>query len=135
MNIKKHGQSTPPSGGRQQQALPNQKQPKHQVQPRRNIRHPALCVFFTAVWLVFFLFVLLPWQIHHRSSWSFSKSVGHDYNFYKGALASLFTSSDPAPEQFFPPEEPSVTTSLPNPISTKVFPEPEPQPKMSTEQT
>ncbi|KAI0969665.1 nucleoside diphosphate kinase [Xylaria arbuscula] len=130
---KKHSGITPPPGSNTapatqpaQPALPNQQQPKHQVQPHQTVRHPALCVFFTSIWLVFFLFFLLPWQIHDRPGWSFPKSVAHDYQIYKGAVSSLFTSSDHESELLVPP---STTPSSTPPLI------PEPEPKMSTEQT
>ncbi|KAI3321763.1 nucleoside diphosphate kinase [Xylariaceae sp. AK1471] len=129
---KQHSQSTPPSGPRPAHALPNQRPPKHHVLPRQSVRHPALCVFFTTIWLVFFLFFLLFWQVYDRPSWSFSRSIKYDYHNYKGAFSSLFTSSDPAPEQFEAPL--SVTASLlPDLIPEKAVPEP--RYKMSTEQT
>ncbi|KAI8947054.1 nucleoside diphosphate kinase [Xylaria longipes] len=134
MDNKKHGQFTPPSrpntAQATQPALANQRRPKQQeVQPRRSVRHPALCVFFTTIWLVFFLFFLLPWQVHNRPGWSFPKSVKHDYNIYKGAVGSLFASAHHTSD-LVPNEEPRSITPLlpPNPI-------PEPQHKMSTEQT
>ncbi|KAI1310166.1 nucleoside diphosphate kinase [Xylaria venustula] len=133
---KKHSGITPPPGSSTapatqpaqpaQPALPNQQRPKHQVQPRQTVRHPALCVFFTSIWLVFFLFFLLPWQIHDRPGWSFPKSVAHDYQIYKGAVSNLFTFSDHESELLVPP---STTPSSPPPLI------PEPEPKMSTEQT
>ncbi|KAI1429589.1 nucleoside diphosphate kinase [Xylaria sp. FL1777] len=132
---KKHSGITPPSGSSTAQAaqpaLSNQQGPKHQMQPRQNVRHPALCVFFTSLWLVFFLFFLLPWQIHDRPGWSFPKSVKHDYHIYKEAFGSLFASAhhEPEPELLVPLEGLlSTTSSLPPP-------NPEPQHKMSTEKT
>ncbi|KAI1284678.1 nucleoside diphosphate kinase [Xylaria sp. FL0933] len=133
---KKHSDITPPAGSRTvpatQPALANQQRPKQQeVQPRQSIRHPALCVFFTSIWLVFFLFFLLPWQIYDRPGWSFPKSVKHDYHIYKGAISGLFTSEYQEVEVLVPPAEPLSTTSYtpPTPLI------PEPQPKMATEQT
>ncbi|CAJ2507341.1 Uu.00g085270.m01.CDS01 [Anthostomella pinea] len=115
---------------------PNHGPPKHQIQPRprRGLRHPALCVFFTTIWLVFFLLFILPWQVHDRQGWNFSKSVKHDYNTYKGALGSLFTSPASSPEHPIPGSL-SVTTTPPSPDSILEKAVPEPEFKMSTEQT
>ncbi|KAI0443558.1 nucleoside diphosphate kinase [Xylaria telfairii] len=135
MDNKKHGHFTPPSGPNtaqaSQPALANQRRPKQQVQPRRrNVRHPALCVFFTTVWLVFFLLFLLPWQVYHRPGWSFPKSVKHDYHIYKGAVSGLFASAHHTSDLVVPNEEPrSIIPLLPS------RPNPESQHKMSTEQT
>ncbi|TGJ79528.1 hypothetical protein E0Z10_g9235 [Xylaria hypoxylon] len=131
---KKRVHFTPPQGSTRAPAmlaLANRRSPKHQLQPRRRVRHPALCVFFTTTWLVFFLFFLLPWQIHDRPGWSFPKSVKHDYHIYKGAISSLFIFAHHEPEPVVVPfEEPPLSTpsSSPPPI-------PEPQHKMSNEQT
>ncbi|KAI0913286.1 nucleoside diphosphate kinase [Ustulina deusta] len=132
---KKHSRVAPPSGSSTaeaaQPALSNQRRPKHQVQPRHSaVRHPALCIFFTSIWLVFFLFFLLPWQIHDRPGWSFPQSVKHDYHVYKGAISSLFASSHHEPALLVPPEGPPSTTPPPPPP-----PIPEPQHKMATERT
>jgi hypothetical protein len=124
---KTHGQSTPPSSRPAQPALPNQSPPKQQMQPRRRVRHPALCIFFTTIWIVFFLFFLLPWQIYDRPDWSFTHSVKHDFQTYKGVFSSLFTCPNITPGHF-------VTASLlPDPTLQKTVSKP--QHKMSTEQT
>ncbi|KAI0551173.1 nucleoside diphosphate kinase [Xylaria curta] len=132
MADKKHGQVTPPSGSNAatQPALANQRRPKQQVQPRCSVRHPALCVFFTTIWLVFFLFFLLPWQVHHRPGWSFPQSVKHDYRIYTGAVSSLFASAHHTSDLLVPNDEQESITPLsrPKPIS-------ESRPNMSTEQT
>ncbi|KAI0490391.1 nucleoside diphosphate kinase [Xylaria cf. heliscus] len=138
MDSKKHGRFTPPSGPNTTQAakpaLANQQRPKQQVQPRRSARHPALCVFFTTIWLVFFLFFLLPWQVHHRPGWNFPQSVKHDYHIYKGALSGLFASAHYTSDLVVPIEEPrSIIPLLPSPPNPD--PDPEPQHKMATEQT
>ncbi|KAI0471759.1 nucleoside diphosphate kinase [Xylariaceae sp. FL0804] len=105
-----------------------------QQQPRHRVRHPALCVFFTTTWLGFFLLFLLPWQVHDRQGWKFSKSVKHDYNIYKGAVASLFHTPTPQTED---PIEHLVVTStppLPSPVPEKAVQPPE-HTMSSTEQT
>ncbi|KAI0024477.1 nucleoside diphosphate kinase [Xylariomycetidae sp. FL0641] len=71
----------------------NQFLPKHHTKPRRRLRHPLLCIFCTALWIIFFLFFLLPWQVPDRKGWTFTKSVAHDYKNYKGAVTSLFIGS------------------------------------------
>ncbi|KAI0205248.1 nucleoside diphosphate kinase [Astrocystis sublimbata] len=131
MDAKKHGRATPPSAPNAaragQAALANQQRSQQQVQPRSGsrVRHPALCVFFTTVWLVFFLFFLLPWQLHHRPGWNFHKSVKHDYHIYKGAVNSFFASAHETPDIVVPQQEPPSPPDL-------VF---DTQPKMSNEQT
>ncbi|OTA99913.1 hypothetical protein M426DRAFT_324724 [Hypoxylon sp. CI-4A] len=100
-------------------------QPNESLLPR-HARHPALYLFFTSLFLVFFLFFLFPWQTQpDRQGWTFSQSLKHDLSNYKGAL-------------FSSPSTLTITTTIdrlvdptPPPIQEAVLPEP----KMSNEQT
>lgn len=98
-------------------------------QPRRSVRHPALSIFFVSFGLAFFLLFLLPWHIHDRPGWTFSRSVKYDYHIYKGAISSLLFSSSTSCHH---ESEPALSV---NPTSLPSRPIPESQHKMSTEQT
>ncbi|KAI6086983.1 nucleoside diphosphate kinase [Hypoxylon rubiginosum] len=89
-------------GGRHSTASHAKPGQKPQQQPNgrflglmpRHARHPALYLFCTSLCLLFFLFFLFPWQTQpERQGWSFSHSVKHDINNYKGALARIFPPS------------------------------------------
>ncbi|KAI1075638.1 nucleoside diphosphate kinase [Whalleya microplaca] len=102
----------------------------------RHGRHPALWVFFTSLWLAFFVLFLLPWQTQDRQGWNFTRSVKHDLNIYKGALTSFFSSSSANT----PPDHPiqgqvSIITTTPPQASLPEQPVPNTESNMSTEQT
>ncbi|KAI1640544.1 nucleoside diphosphate kinase [Biscogniauxia mediterranea] len=90
---------------------PNQHPPGDGRLPRRGLRHPALCIFLTTICILFFLFFLLPWQVHDRQAWNFPKSLT--------ILSPLSTSSQPSLDQPVPGPV-VVTTTPPSNSSSKM---------------
>ncbi|KAI0834630.1 nucleoside diphosphate kinase [Hypoxylon sp. FL0890] len=118
-------------GGRRHNSESHSKPNRQQPNKPRHANHPALRYLFfslSSLCLIFFLFFLFPWQTQpDRQGWTFSQSVKHDINNYKGAL-------------FPSPSTSTVTTTVTqSPIDTTPPKTEEAVPtqeaKMSTEQT
>ncbi|KAI1856107.1 hypothetical protein JX265_011822 [Neoarthrinium moseri] len=103
----------------------------NQAQARRLPRHgtrPLTLCFFTVLWLLFVCLFFLPWQLNDRPGWSFSRSVQHDLHNYKEVLKTIVSPASSPP--------PTLDLgSLPIPTSQPISADPQPEAKMSTEQT
>ncbi|KAI0002295.1 nucleoside diphosphate kinase [Xylariaceae sp. FL0662B] len=123
-----------------EEAKPNQQPQARQrqrgldlIMPRHG-RHPDLWLFFTSLWLAFFILFFLPWQTQDRQGWNFSRSFQHDLKIYKSFFSSANSDIDTNIDHPVQGQVSVTTTPLQASLPKKAVPNPESN-MSSSEQT